>query len=119
MVRRVGIAQAIVNDPDLLLLDEPTAGLDPEQRVGFRALLREVGTTATVLVSTHLVEDVAAVCTDVTLLDGGRAAFRGTAAELAAAADDDAAGDSPIERGYTAALRRHRATASGLREAAV
>ena len=43
MLRRVGIAQAIVNDPDLLLLDEPTAGLDPEQRVGFRALLRDLG----------------------------------------------------------------------------
>ncbi|MFF3943924.1 ABC transporter ATP-binding protein [Streptomyces sp. NPDC001902] len=119
MVRRVGIAQAIVNDPDLLLLDEPTAGLDPEQRVQFRALLREVGTTATVLVSTHLVEDVATACTEVTLLDSGRTAFRGTAAELAAAGDDDAAGDSPIERGYTAALRRHRGAVSGVREAAV
>ncbi|WP_431967393.1 ABC transporter ATP-binding protein [Actinacidiphila sp. bgisy160] len=119
MVRRVGIAQAIVNDPYLLLLDEPTAGLDPEQRVEFRALLREVGATATVLVATHLVEDVAAACTDVTLLAGGRVAFRGTAAELAAAGDDDGAGDSPIERGYTAALRRHRAAAAGVREAAV
>ncbi|MFE0630476.1 ABC transporter ATP-binding protein [Streptomyces sp. NPDC058864] len=119
MVRRVGIAQAIVNDPYLLLLDEPTAGLDPEQRVAFRALLREVGATATVLVSTHLVEDVATACTDVTLLDGGRIAFRGTPAELASAGDDDAAGDSPIERGYTSALRRHRSATSTVREAAV
>ena len=58
MLRRVGIAQAIVNDPDLLLLDEPTAGLDPEQRVAFRSLLRDLGQRASVVVSTHLVEDV-------------------------------------------------------------
>jgi ABC-2 type transport system ATP-binding protein len=61
MLRRVGIAQAIVNEPDLLLLDEPTAGLDPEQRVQFRALLRSLGESATVIVSTHLVEDVGGV----------------------------------------------------------
>src|SRR5258708_29837377 len=67
MLRRVGIAQAIVNDPDLLLLDEPTAGLDPEQRVAFRALLRELAERATVLVSTHLVEDVGAARTHVAL----------------------------------------------------
>ncbi|MFF7680829.1 ABC transporter ATP-binding protein [Actinacidiphila glaucinigra] len=118
MVRRVGIAQAIVNDPELLLLDEPTAGLDPEQRVEFRALLRELGATSTVLVSTHLVEDVATACTEVTLLDEGRVAFRGTSAELAAAGDEDAAGDSPTERGYTAALRRHRSARAVSPEAA-
>ena len=59
-LRRVGIAQAIVNEPELLLLDEPTAGLDPEQRVAFRSLLPELGQRATVVVSTHLVEDVGA-----------------------------------------------------------
>jgi len=59
MLRRVGIAQAIVNDPELLLLDEPTAGLDPEQRVAFRALMRDLGRRGTIVVSTHLVEDVA------------------------------------------------------------
>ncbi len=78
MLRRVGIAQAIVNDPDLLLLDEPTAGLDPEQRVGFRALLRSLGETSTVVVSTHLVEDVGAACSEVALMDTGHIVFRGT-----------------------------------------
>ena len=78
MLRRVGIAQAIVNDPELLLLDEPTAGLDPEQRVAFRALLRELGERATVMVSTHLVEDVGAACTEVSLMDAGQVVFHGT-----------------------------------------
>lgn len=118
MVRRAGIAQAIVNEPELLLLDEPTAGLDPEQRVEFRALLRELGTRSTVLVSTHLVEDVAAACTEVTLLASGRIAYRGTTAELTALGRNSAAGGTnpaeagnAIERGYTTALRAHRAEA--------
>ncbi|WP_089107460.1 ABC transporter ATP-binding protein [Streptomyces hyaluromycini] len=111
MVRRVGIAQAIVNAPEVLLLDEPTAGLDPEQRVEFRELLRELGASATVVVSTHLVEDVAAACTEVTLLDSGRVAYRGTPDTLTALGEtSDGPGDHPIERGYTAALRAHRAT---------
>ncbi|MEU0072395.1 ABC transporter ATP-binding protein [Streptomyces sp. NPDC006332] len=109
MVRRVGIAQAIVNEPDVLLLDEPTAGLDPEQRVEFRQLLRELGGSSTVIVSTHLVEDVAAACTQVTLVESGRVAYRGTPESLSALGEAaDGVGDNPIERGYTAALRAHR-----------
>ncbi len=108
MLRRVGIAQAIVNDPELLLLDEPTAGLDPEQRVGFRALLRELGQTATVVVSTHLVEDVGAACSEVALMDAGRIVFRGTPAELTAAATGHEVGDAPLERGYSAVLQAAR-----------
>ncbi|MFD7813763.1 ATP-binding cassette domain-containing protein [Streptomyces sp. NPDC059785] len=110
MVRRVGIAQAVVNDPKVLLLDEPTAGLDPEQRIEFRALLRELGGSATVVVSTHLVEDVAAACTEVTLIEGGRVAYRGTPRSLAAlGADGHASDGNAFERGYTTALRGHRA----------
>ena len=109
MLRRTGIAQAIVNDPDLLLLDEPTAGLDPEQRVAFRALLRELGQRATVVVSTHLVEDVGAACAQVALMDAGRIVFHGTPGELTARADGtDAAGDAPLERGYSAVLAAAR-----------
>ncbi|MFF2773417.1 ABC transporter ATP-binding protein [Streptomyces sp. NPDC058052] len=118
MVRRAGIAQAIVNEPELLLLDEPTAGLDPEQRVEFRALLRDLGTDATVVVSTHLVEDVAAACTEVALLEAGRLAFRGTTDDLTALGADAPADDptaNAIERGYTAALRSHRARAGAAR----
>jgi len=109
MLRRVGIAQAIVNEPDLLLLDEPTAGLDPEQRVAFRAMLRSFGETATVIVSTHLVEDVGAACTKVALMNQGKILFYGTPAELTARADGtDAAGDAPLERGYSAVLAAAR-----------
>ncbi|MEU5398375.1 ABC transporter ATP-binding protein [Streptomyces sp. NPDC005963] len=119
MLRRVGIAQALVNEPELLLLDEPTAGLDPEQRVEFRALLREVGTDATVIVSTHLVEDVVAACSEVTLIETGRIAYRGTTAsltELGGSADDTGSGTTgAIERGYAAAMLAHRGGAGAAR----
>jgi ABC-type multidrug transport system ATPase subunit len=109
MLRRVGIAQAIVNGPELLLLDEPTAGLDPEQRVAFRALLRDLGQRATVIVSTHLVEDVGAACTEVALMDAGKIVFHGTPDELTARGEGTgAAGDAPLERGYSAVLAAAR-----------
>jgi ABC-2 type transport system ATP-binding protein len=104
MLRRVGIAQAIVNEPELLLLDEPTAGLDPEQRVAFRALLREFGQHGTVIVSTHLVEDVGAACSEVTLMDAGKIVFHGTPDELIARGAGHGVGDAPLERGYSAVL---------------
>ncbi len=109
MLRRVGIAQAIVNDPELLLLDEPTAGLDPEQRVAFRALMRDVGQTATVIVSTHLVEDVGAACSEVALMSEGKVVFRGTPSELTARGESNGVGDAPLERGYSAVLQAARA----------
>jgi len=111
MVRRAGIAQAIINDPRVLLLDEPTAGLDPDQRLDFRALLRTLAADTCVLVSTHLVEDVAAACSDVILLDEGRLVFSGTPADLAEAGgteSSEAGGDSATERGYSSIMRAHR-----------
>ena len=111
MLRRAGIAQAIVNEPELLLLDEPTAGLDPEQRLEFRALMRNMGQRATVIVSTHLVEDVGAACTEVALMDNGRIVFHGTPADLVARGEGTgAAGDAPLERGYSAVLAAARST---------
>jgi ABC-type multidrug transport system ATPase subunit len=98
-----------VNDPELLLLDEPTAGLDPEQRVAFRALLRDLGERATVVVSTHLVEDVGAACSEVALMDAGKIVFHGTPAELTARGEvTGEAGDTPMERGYSAVLAAAR-----------
>jgi ABC-2 type transport system ATP-binding protein len=119
MLRRAGLAQALVNDPELLLLDEPTAGLDPEQRLDFRALLRELGMDTTVVVSTHLVEDVASACTYVALIDAGRLVHTGTPSSLENFAHGVGGstvmpgeeGSSALERGYTAALRAHRADA--------
>ena len=108
MLRRVGIAQAIVNEPDLLLLDEPTAGLDPEQRVAFRSLLRDLGQRASVVVSTHLVEDVGAACTEVALMNQGKIVFRGTPDELTARGEGHGVGDAPLERGYSAVLTAAR-----------
>lgn len=108
MLRRAGIAQAIVNEPELLLLDEPTAGLDPEQRVGFRALLRDLGQQATVMVSTHLVEDVGAACSEVALMNSGKIVFHGTPGELTARGVGHTVGDAPLERGYSAVLAEAR-----------
>ncbi|MBD0671466.1 ATP-binding cassette domain-containing protein [Streptomyces sp. CBMA156] len=113
MLRRAGIAQAIVNDPDILLLDEPTVGLDPAQRMEFRALLRGIGEQSCVLVSTHLVEDVAAACTSVVLIDEGGTVFAGHVDGLRGAGTDADPGDSDIERGYSAILRRHRGAKAG------
>ncbi|GHH33078.1 ABC transporter ATP-binding protein [Lentzea cavernae] len=109
MVRRVGIAQAIVNDPEVLLLDEPTVGLDPAQRLRFRELVAELGRDSCVLISTHLVEDVAAACTDVVLVNEGSLMFQGTPADLATAGTAQHVGDSPIERGYSALISANSA----------
>jgi ABC-2 type transport system ATP-binding protein len=86
MRRRVAIAQAIIGDPPLLILDEPTAGLDPEQRLRFRELLSALAERSTVLLSTHQTDDVAALCSRVVVLIGGRTRFTGTPPELAALA---------------------------------
>jgi ABC-2 type transport system ATP-binding protein len=72
MKQRVGIAQALLNDPELLIVDEPTAGLDPEERVRFRNLLSELSGERIVILSTHIVSDVEAIATDLAILGGGR-----------------------------------------------
>lgn len=82
MKRRVGIAQALVNDPQLLIVDEPTAGLDPEERIRFRNLLVNLAAERTVLLSTHIVEDISQTCCDMAVLARGRVIFRGSPADL-------------------------------------
>jgi len=82
MLRRIGIAQALLGDPKVLLVDEPTSGLDPEERARFRDLLMELGSGRSVILSTHLVEDIAMTCDRLAILHGGCLRFHGSPQEL-------------------------------------
>lgn len=82
MRRRLGIAQALLNNPKVLIVDEPTAGLDPEERVRFRNLLCEIAEERIVLLSTHIVGDIEATCENIAILDEGTLRFTGTVEEL-------------------------------------
>jgi ABC-type multidrug transport system ATPase subunit len=72
MKQRFGIAQLLLNKPKLLIVDEPTAGLDPAERNRFLNVLREVGTESTVIFSTHIVEDIRELCNDMAIMNGGK-----------------------------------------------
>lgn len=82
MLRRVGIAQALLADPRVLVVDEPTAGLDPEERVVFRNLLSDLARDRVVLLSTHIVSDIESVAADIAVMAGGRLLTRGSPQEL-------------------------------------
>ena len=87
MKRRVGIAQALVNDPRILIVDEPTAGLDPEERIRFRNLLVGLAVDRMVILSTHIVEDIGQTCREMAVLSRGQLLFRGSPQDLTAAAE--------------------------------
>jgi ABC-2 type transport system ATP-binding protein len=112
MRRRVALAQALLGDPELLVLDEPTAGLDPEQRLRFRDLVSRLGEERTVVVSTHQTEDVAALCSRVAVLHDAAVRFEGTPRQLAEVARgrvwlaDDRAGGA--ELAWRTGEGRHR-----------
>ena len=76
MVRRLGVAQALVHQPRVLIVDEPTVGLDPEERMRFRQMMARLGRDRTILLSTHIVADLGGGCREVALLDGGQIVFR-------------------------------------------
>jgi ABC-2 type transport system ATP-binding protein len=83
MRRRVALAQSMLGDPALLVLDEPTAGLDPQQRLRFREVISDIATRQTVMLSTHQTEDVAALCHRVLVMDEGQILFDGAPHQLA------------------------------------
>jgi ABC-2 type transport system ATP-binding protein len=82
MKQRVGIAQALLNDPEVLIVDEPTAGLDPEERARFRNLLSELSGERIVIFSTHIVSDIEAIATGIAILSGGRLLTHGAPEDL-------------------------------------
>ena len=82
MVRRLGLAQALVHEPGVLVVDEPTVGLDPEERIRFRQLMSGLGRERTILLSTHIVADLGAGCREIALMDAGRIAFQGPPSRL-------------------------------------
>ncbi|SEL16877.1 ABC transporter ATP-binding protein [Parapedobacter koreensis] len=81
MKQRFGIAQLLLNNPKLIIVDEPTAGLDPAERQRFLNVLREIGTSHTVIFSTHIVDDVRELCHELAIMNGGKVLYRGTAAQ--------------------------------------
>ncbi len=112
MLRRLGIAQAILGEPSLLVLDEPTVGLDPLQRREIRTVITDLGASSVVLMSTHLSEDVASACRDVVILEEGTIAFEGTVTQLVGLAAADRVTAASVDEGFFAALRR-RESSSG------
>jgi ABC-type multidrug transport system ATPase subunit len=88
MKQRFGIAQLLLNDPQLIIVDEPTAGLDPAERHRFLNVLREIGTNHIVIFSTHIVDDVKELCTDMAILNGGKILAQATPKQMVAALVD-------------------------------
>lgn len=122
MRQRLGIAQAMLNDPQILILDEPTAGLDPRERVRFRNLIADYAKGRTVLLSTHIVSDVEAIADEILLMKGGCIVEQGTVPQLADTARGkvwtlrtDASTAAKLEAVYNVANLRHEGEGVELR----
>ena len=108
MKQRFGIAQALLNDPKFLIIDEPTAGLDPEERNRFYDILTELAEHRSILISTHIASDVEAVCARAAVLSAGRLIFQGSIQELV-----ESGGGSNLEESYLNMIRRFREGGAG------
>jgi ABC-2 type transport system ATP-binding protein len=117
MLRRVGIAQALLADPKVLIVDEPTAGLDPEQRVVFRNLLADLAGDRVVLLSTHIVSDVESVAADIAIMAGGRLLLRGSPEDVLRQAEGQA-WEVTVPPGELDALRGRHPVSKMVRTAA-
>jgi len=108
--QRLGVAAGLTHDPEVLILDEPTVGLDPGQRLRVREVVADAAAGRVVLLSTHLVEDVAHLCTKVGVLAKGKIQFDGTVAQLrelmGEVQEDSAVYGSDFERSYNALIRK-------------
>ena len=115
MRQRFGIAQALIGNPRLIIVDEPTAGLDPEERNRFNNLLAEIGESVVVILSTHIVDDVTDLCPRMAILVGGRIVLSGTPGELIAALQGHIWQASIEKHELDAAKQRHPVIATRLR----
>lgn len=102
MKQRLGIGQAFLGKPDYVILDEPTVGLDPRERLAFRNLVNEIGASTTVLISTHIIEDVEAACENILVLSHGKLLYGGTVREFI---------DNVKEEVYTVRIPREKISA--------
>ena len=112
MHRRVGVAQALLGPPELLIVDEPTVGLDPEERIKLRAELARIGVNRTVILSTHIVGDISSSCERLAVLDQGRIVFEGTVSELRSGAEGKTWEFSVREDEFDAVKSRYRIVAT-------
>jgi ABC-type multidrug transport system ATPase subunit len=112
MVRRLGVAQALIHEPRVLVVDEPTVGLDPQERLRFRKLMASLGQDRTIVLSTHIVADLGSSCRDLALIDSGKIVFRGSPEDLMRQSHGrvfqvatDAAGQAAFEERYEVVSR--------------